>query len=53
MEWFLNYLMTLNASKCHLFVSFNKNESMFAKGGDELIWEESSATLLGITMIHR
>ena len=47
-EWFRDNFMTLNAEKCHLFVSGHKNELMFAKVGDAIIWEEYAAKLLGI-----
>ena len=40
--------MTLNAEKCHLLVSGYKEEMMFAKVGDALIWKEYVAKLLGI-----
>lgn len=47
-EWFVDNFMTLNADKCHLLVSGFKYEVMFAKVGDALLWEESTAKLLGI-----
>ena len=40
--------MTLNAEKCHLLVSGHKNELMFAKVGDAIIWEEYAAKVLDI-----
>ena len=40
--------MTLNDEKYHLLVSGYKEEVMFAKVGDALIWEEYIAKLLGI-----
>ena len=47
-EWFRDNFMTLNAEKCHLLVSGYKEEMMFAKVGDALIWKEYVAKLLGI-----
>ena len=47
-EWFRNNFMKLNAEKCHLLVSGHKNELMFAKVRDAIIWEECAAKLLGI-----
>ena len=40
--------MTLNAEKCHLLVSCYKEEIVFAKVADTLIWEGYIAKLLGI-----
>ena len=40
--------MTLNEPKCHLLVFGCKDEAMFARVGNALLWEESSAKLLGI-----
>ena len=42
--------MKMNASKCHLFVSGNKHEHMWAKIGDDQIWESKTVRLLGITI---
>ena len=47
-EWFRDNYMTLNVPKCHLLVSGFRNEAIFAKVGDALLWEENSAKLLGI-----
>ena len=49
-EWFRDNFMILNAEKRHLVsgVSGHKNELMFAKVGDAIIWEEYAAKLLGI-----
>ena len=41
--------MKLNESKCH-FMSCGCTEFLYAKVGDELIWESSSEKLLGITV---
>ena len=40
----------MNASKCHLFVSGNKHEHIWAKIGDDQIWESRAVKLLGITI---
>ena len=40
----------MNAGKCHLFVSGNKHEHMWAKIGDDEIWECRTIKLLGITI---
>ena len=48
--WFDNNFMKLNKDKCHFLVSGNTNEQLFAKVGDELIWESSKEVLLGVTI---
>ena len=40
--------MKMSASKCLLFVSGNKHEHMWAKIGDDQIWESRTVKLLGI-----
>ena len=42
--------MKKNASKCHLFVSGNKHEHMWAEIGNNITWESRSVKLLGITI---
>ena len=42
--------MKMNTSKCHLFVSGNKHEHMWAKIGDDQIWESRTVKLLGVTI---
>ena len=42
--------MKMNASKCHLFVLGNKHEHMWARVGNDLIWESRTVKLLGITI---
>ena len=42
--------MKMNAGKCHLFVSGNKHGHMWAKIGDNQIWESRTVKLLGITI---
>ena len=49
-KWFEDNNMKMNASKCHLFVSGNKHEHMWARIGNDLIWESKTVKLLGITI---
>ena len=48
--WFDNNYMKLNQDKCHFLISGNKNEHLFVKVGDELIWESEAEKLLGVTI---
>ena len=48
--WFDDNYMRLNKSKCHFLISGNKKEHLWAKVGDELIWESSEQKLLGVTI---
>ena len=48
--WFENNFMKLNKDKCHFMVSGNPYEHLFAKVGDELIWESTEEKLLGVTI---
>ena len=50
MKWFEDKNMKMNAGKCHLFVSGNKHGHMWAKIGDNQIWESRTVKLLGITI---
>ena len=50
LKWFEDNNMKMNASKCHLFVSVNKHEHMWAKIGDDQIWESRTVKLLGVTI---
>ena len=45
----MNY-MKLNINKCHLFISGNKNEQMWAKLDRDIVWESNDVKLLGITL---
>ena len=47
-EWFENNSMKLNDDKCHLLVSGDKYESMWAQIGKAKIWESKTQQLLGI-----
>ena len=49
-KWFEVNHMKMNASKCHLFVSGNKYEHMWARVGSDLIWKSRTVKLLGITI---
>ena len=46
--WFENNYMKLNRDKCHFLISGNTNEHLWAKVGDELIWESAEEKLLGV-----
>ena len=48
--WFENNIMKLNRNKCHFLVSGNITEHLWAKVGDELIWESANEKLLGVTI---
>ena len=45
----MNY-MKLNTSKCHLLISGNKNQQMWAKLTRDIVWESNDVKLLGITV---
>ena len=42
--------MKLNTNKCHLLISGHKYEHMWAKIGNDIIWESNTVKLLGITI---
>ena len=48
--WFENNYMKLNQDKCHFLISGNVTEHLWAKVGDELIWESAEEKLLGVTI---
>ena len=48
--WFESNYMKLNTDKCHLIIAGNKYEHIWAKLGEELMWEENSVKLLGVTI---
>ena len=50
LRWFEDNNMKMNASKCHLFVSGNKRELIWAKIGDDQIGESRTVKLLGVTI---
>ena len=45
----MNY-MKLNTEKCHLFISRNKNEHMWAKLDQDIIWESNNVELLEVVI---
>ena len=47
-EWCESNYMKLNQDKCHLLLSGNKHEVMFAKIEHSKIWESCAQKLLGI-----
>ena len=48
--WFENNYMKLNHAKCHFLVLGKNNEQLWAKVGDEQIWESCEEKLLGVTI---
>ena len=49
-ERFENNYMKINSDKCRLFVSGHKYEHLWAKIGNDKIWETRTVKLLGITI---
>ena len=48
--WFEMNYMKLNTDKCHLLISRNKTEQMWAKLDRIRVWESNDVKLLGITL---
>ena len=48
--WFEMNYMKLNTDKCHLLISENKNEYMWAKLDEDIVWESNDVELLGVTI---
>ena len=50
--WFEMNDMKLNTDKCHLLISVNKNEYMWAKLDEDIVWESNDVmkVILGVTM---
>ena len=48
--WFENNYMKLKRNKCHLLISCHKYYHIWAKIGNDTIWESSTMKLLGITI---
>ena len=49
-SWFDCNYMKLNPDKCHLLVSGHRYEHMWIRVGQDKIWEDKEAKLLGITI---
>ena len=45
--WFEMNYMKLNTDKCHLLISGNKNEYMWAKLDKDIVWESNDVELIG------
>ena len=45
----MNYTK-LNTDKCHLLISGNKNEQMWAKLDKNIVWESNDIKLLGVIL---
>ena len=45
----MNY-MKLNTEKYHLLISENKNEYMWVKLDEDIVWESNDVELLGVTI---
>ena len=48
--WFESNYMKLNTDKCHLIISGNKHESLWANIGIDKIWESDNVKLLGVNI---
>ena len=48
LKCFKNNNIKMSSGKCHLFASSNRHEQMWAKIGDDKIWETKTVKLLGI-----
>ena len=48
--WFEMNYMKLNTDKCYPMISGNKNEYMWAKMDEDIVWESNDVTLLGVTI---
>ena len=51
-EWFENNYIKLNQEKCHLLVSGNKSENIWAESGHAKIWENPKQKLI-VSVIDR
>ena len=49
-DWSQNNYMKMNSDKCHLLVAGHKCKQLWTKIGTDLIWENNSVKLLGITI---
>ena len=48
-EWFESNYMKLNTDKCHLLIAGKRSEHIYAKIGNDNIWESKEERLLGVT----
>ena len=48
--WFEMNYMNLNTDKCHLLRSGNRNEYMWAKLDNNIVWENNDVELLGVAI---
>ena len=48
--WFEMKYMKLNTDKCHLLISGNKNEYIWAKLDEDTVWESNDVELLGVSI---
>lgn len=49
-EWFEANYMKLNVDKCHLLLAGHKHEWVWAKIGDNMLWESKEQRLLGVNI---
>ena len=47
-DWFEMNYMKLDTDKCHLWLSGNKNEYMWAELDEDIVWESNDVELLGV-----
>ena len=50
LQWFEYNFMKMNPDKCHLLISGYKHEVCFASLDSNIIWEDNTVKLLGITI---
>ena len=48
--WFEMNYMKLNTDKCHLLISGNKNEYIWAKLDEDIVWESNDVEFLRVTI---
>ena len=53
LEWFESNYMKLNTDKCHLILAGCKHEHIWAKIGNDKIWESKQQRLLGVTLDNK
>ena len=51
--WFEENYMKLNQGKCHFLIAGNIPEHLWAKVGEEIIWESSHEKLLGLVIDNK